>query len=173
MDKEGLIIDERFNSGGQIPDRFIELLDRKPLAFWAVRDGKDWAWPPAGNFGAKVMLINGFSGSGGDAFPDYFRKRELGPLIGTRTWGGLIGISGAPALIDNGNVTVPTFRMYDPNGEWFKEGHGVDPDIEVIEDFESLAKGTDAQLEAGISEVMKLLKTNFKDPKRPAYEKRN
>jgi tricorn protease len=173
LDKEGLIIDERFNSGGQIPDRFIELLDRKPLAFWAVRDGKDWAWPPAGNFGAKVMLINGFSGSGGDAFPDYFRKRELGPLIGTRTWGGLIGISGAPALIDNGNVTVPTFRMYDPNGEWFKEGHGVDPDIEVIEDFESLAKGTDAQLEAGITEVMKLLKTNFKTPKRPAYQKRN
>ena len=173
MNKEGLIIDERFNSGGQIPDRFIELLDRKPLAFWAVRDGKDWAWPPAGNFGAKVMLINGFSGSGGDAFPDYFRKRGLGPLIGTRTWGGLIGISGAPALIDNGNVTVPTFRMYDPNGDWFKEGHGVDPDIEVIEDFKSLAKGTDVQLEAGITEVMKLLKTNFKTPKRPAYEKRN
>ena len=173
MDKEGLIIDERFNSGGQIPDRFIELLDRKPLAFWAVRDGKDWAWPPAGNFGAKVMLINGFSGSGGDAFPDYFRKRKLGPLIGTRTWGGLIGISGAPSLIDGGGVTVPTFRMYDPSGEWFKEGHGVDPDIEVIEDFESLAKGRDAQLEAGITEVMKLLKTNFKDPKRPAYENRN
>ncbi|MBO6879075.1 S41 family peptidase [Winogradskyella sp.] len=173
MDKEGMIIDERFNSGGQIPDRFIELLDRKPLAFWAVRDGKDWAWPPSGNFGAKVMLINGFSGSGGDAFPDYFRKRELGPLIGTRTWGGLIGISGAPSLIDGGGVTVPTFRMYDPSGEWFKEGHGVDPDIEVIEDFESLAKGTDAQLEAGIREVMKLLKTNFKDPKRPAYENRN
>lgn len=173
MDKKGMIIDERFNSGGQIPDRFIELLDRKPLAFWAVRDGKDWAWPPAGNFGAKVMLINGFSGSGGDAFPDYFRKRGLGPLIGTRTWGGLIGISGAPSLIDGGRVTIPTFRMYDPSGEWFKEGHGVDPDIEVIENFESLAKGIDAQLEAGISEVMKLLKTNFTEPKRPAYEKRN
>ncbi|MEO1030201.1 MAG: PDZ domain-containing protein [Bacteroidota bacterium] len=173
MDKEGMIIDERFNSGGQIPDRFIELLDREPLAFWAVRDGKDWAWPPAGNFGAKVMLINGFSGSGGDAFPDYFRKRNLGPLIGTRTWGGLIGISGAPSLIDGGGVTVPTFRMYDPSGEWFKEGHGVDPDIEVIEDFESLAKGKDAQLEAGIREVMKRLETSFKDPKRPNYENRN
>ncbi|MCK4825015.1 PDZ domain-containing protein, partial [bacterium] len=94
LNKEGLIIDERFNSGGQIPDRFIELLDREPLAYWAVRDGKDWAWPPAGNFGPKVMLINGFSGSGGDAFPDYFKKREIGPLIGTRTWGGLIGITG-------------------------------------------------------------------------------
>ena len=77
MNKEGMIIDERFNSGGQIPDRFIELLDREPLAFWAVRDGKDWAWPPSGNFGPKVMLINGFSGSGGDAFPDYFRPEII------------------------------------------------------------------------------------------------
>lgn len=174
MEKEGMIIDERFNNGGQIPDRFVELLDRKPLAFWAVRDGQDWAWPPSGNFGPKVMLINGFSGSGGDAFPDYFRKREIGPLIGTRTWGGLIGISGAPSLIDGGSVTVPTFRMYDPDGTWFKEGHGVDPDIEVVEDFESLAKGTDAQLEAAIKEVMRLLNSNdrFKVPARPAFEKR-
>ncbi len=175
MNKEGLIIDERFNSGGQIPDRFIELLDRDPLAFFAVRDGKDWAWPPAGNFGPKVMLINGFSGSGGDAFPDYFRKRGLGPLIGTRTWGGLIGISGAPNLIDNGSITMPTFRMYDPDGVWFKEGHGVDPDIEVVEDFQQLANGMDMQLEAGIKEVLKLLNSekSFKMPKRPDYEKRN
>ena len=174
MEKEGMIIDERFNNGGQIPDRFVELLDRDPLAFWAVRDGQDWAWPPSGNFGPKVMLINGFAGSGGDAFPDYFRKREIGPLIGTRTWGGLIGISGAPSLIDGGSVTVPTFRMYDPDGTWFKEGHGVDPDIEVIEDFQSLAKGTDAQLEAAIKEVMRLLNSSdrFKVPARPAYEKR-
>jgi tricorn protease len=175
MQKEGLIIDERFNNGGQIPDRFVELLDREPLAFWAVRDGQDWAWPPSGNFGPKVMLINGFSGSGGDAFPDYFRKRKIGPLIGTRTWGGLIGISGAPSLIDGGSVTVPTFRMYDPDGTWFKEGYGVDPDIEVVEDFESLAKGTDAQLEAAIKEVMRLLNGSekFTPPARPAYEKRN
>ncbi len=175
MEKEGMIIDERFNNGGQIPDRFVELLDRKPLAYWAVRDGEDWAWPPAGNFGPKVMLINGFSGSGGDAFPDFFRKREIGPLIGTRTWGGLIGISGAPSLIDGGSVTVPTFRMYDPDGTWFKEGYGVEPDIKVVEDFESLAKGTDAQLEAAIKEVMRLLnsKDKFTPPSRPAYEDRN
>lgn len=175
MQKEGLIIDERFNSGGQIPDRFIELLDRDPLAFWAVRDGEDWAWPPSGNFGAKVMLINGFSGSGGDAFPDYFRKREIGPLIGTRTWGGLIGISGAPTLIDNGYVTIPTFRMYDPDGQWFKEGHGVDPDIEVVEDFEQLAKGKDVQLEAAIEEVVKRMNSasQFKKPPRPKVEDRN
>ncbi|MCH7410789.1 PDZ domain-containing protein [Belliella sp. DSM 111904] len=174
MNKEGFIIDERFNNGGQIPDRFIELLDRGPLAHWAVRDGEDWDWPPSGNFGPKVMLINGFSGSGGDAFPDYFRKRNLGPLIGTRTWGGLIGISGAPELIDGGSVTVPTFRMYDPNGEWFKEGHGVDPDIEVVEDFGSLAKGKDAQLEAAIKEVLRLLNSSeaYKRPNRPKYEER-
>lgn len=172
FDKRGLIIDERFNSGGQIPDRFVELLNRKPLAYWAVRDGKDWQWPPVANFGPKVMLINGWSGSGGDAFPDYFRKAGLGPLIGGRTWGGLIGISGSPSLIDGGGVTVPTFRMYDPDGTWFKEGHGVDPDIEVLEDPAQLAKGIDTQLERGIEEVMKLLAKAPAPVKHAPYEKR-
>lgn len=153
--KEGLIIDERFNNGGQIPDRFIELLNRKPLAYWDVRDGDNWQWPPVANFGSMAMLINGWSGSGGDAFPDYFRKADLGPLIGSRTWGGLIGISGAPSLIDGGMVTVPTFRMYNPDGTWFQEGHGVDPDIEVKEDPTMLAKGIDTQLQRAIEEVMK------------------
>jgi tricorn protease len=172
-DKEGLIIDERFNSGGQIPDRFIELLNRKPLAFWAVRDGKDWQWPPVAHFGPKVMLINGWSGSGGDAFPDYFRKAGLGPLIGSRTWGGLIGISGCPQLIDGGTVTVPTFRMYDPDGSWFREGHGVDPDIEVPEDPTVLAKGGDTQLEKAISVVMDAIqKGGFKKPQHPPVEQR-
>jgi tricorn protease len=173
FDKQGLIIDERFNSGGQIPDRFIELLNRKPLAYWAVRDGQTWQWPPVAHFGPMVMLINSWSGSGGDAFPDYFRKTGLGPLIGTRTWGGLIGITGAPDLIDGGRVTVPTFRMYDPDGKWFREGHGVDPDIEVLEDPAQLAKGVDTQLERAIKEVtdrMKAMKPA--DPGRPAPEKR-
>lgn len=171
--KEGIIIDERFNNGGQIPDRFVELLNRKPLAFWAVRDGATWQWPPVANFGPKVMLINGWSGSGGDAFPDYFRKAGIGPLIGSRTWGGLIGITGAPTLIDGGNVTVPTFRMYDPDGKWFKEGHGVDPDIEVLEDPTTLSKGVDVQLEKAIEEVMRLHKLNPPViPKQPPYEKR-
>ncbi len=173
LTKEGLIIDERFNNGGQIPDRFIELLDRKPLAFWKTRDGADWQWPPHANFGPKVMLVNGWSGSGGDAFPDYFRKAGLGKLIGERTWGGLIGISGAPALIDGGSVSVPTFRMFDPNGKWFKEGYGVDPDIEVIDDPAQLAKGIDPQLERAIQEVMSELKKNpFVVPKHEAFEKR-
>jgi len=173
IDKEGLIVDERFNDGGQIPDRFIELLNRKPLAFWAVRDGLDWQWPPVANFGPKVMLINGWSGSGGDAFPDYFREAGLGPLIGMRTWGGLIGMSGSPDLIDGGGVTVPTFRMYKPDGKWFAEGHGVDPDIRVVDDPAQLAKGVDPQLERGIQEVMELLKTRPPArPKRPAYQTR-
>ncbi len=171
--KEGMIIDERFNNGGQIPDRFVELLNRKPLAFFAVRDGKNWQWPTVANYGPKVMLINGWSGSGGDAFPDFFRKSGIGPLVGSRTWGGLIGISGAPTLIDGGNVTVPTFRQYNPDGTWFKEGHGVDPDIEVLEDPTTLSKGVDVQLEKAIEEVMRLHKLNPPvNPKQPPYEKR-
>ena len=173
-DKEGLIIDERFNNGGQIPDRFIELLNRKPLAYWAVRDGKNWQWPPVGHFGSMAMMINGWSGSGGDAFPDYFKKAGLGPLVGGRTWGGLIGISGAPTLIDGGVVTVPTFRMYNPDGTWFKEGYGVDPDIAVVEDPTLLAKGVDPQLERTIKEVMKMIKEKGEiHPKEPAREDRS
>ena len=164
----GLIIDDRFNNGGQIPVRFIELLNRKPLAYWDIRDGQTWQWPPVVHFGPKALLINGWSGTGGDAFPNYFRKSGLSPLIDSRTWGGLIGISGAPSLIDNGVVTVPTFRMFDPDGEWFKEGHGVDPDIEVIEHPTALAKGIDPQLEAAIENVlMQIEKDGFKKPKTP------
>ncbi len=174
VDKKALVIDERFNSGGQIPDRFIELLNREPLAYWAIRDGSPWLWPPNAHFGPKVMLINGWSGSGGDAFPDYFRKKGLGPLIGTRTWGGLIGISGVPALVDGGSITVPTFRMYNPDGTWFKEGYGVSPDIEVMEDLTSLAKGSDAQLERAITEIKDLIKKKgHSNPPPPPVEKRD
>ncbi len=173
IDKPALIIDERFNNGGQIPDRFIEMLDRDPLVYWAIRDGKSWQWPPVAHFGPKVMLINGWSGSGGDAFPDYFKRKELGPLVGQRTWGGLIGISGVPNLIDGGAITSPTFRMYYPDGTWFKEGHGVDPDILVEEDLSALAKGRDAQLERAIEEALKLIKTEgYQAPQRPAPEVR-
>jgi tricorn protease len=118
------------------------------------------------------MLINGWSGSGGDAFPFYFREAGLGPLIGTRTWGGLIGISGVPTLVDGGNITVPTFRMFDPKGQWFAEGHGVDPDILVEDDPTELAKGADPQLGRAIDEVTKRMASGPKPPPRPAYEKR-
>jgi tricorn protease len=168
--KDGLIIDERWNGGGQIPDRFIELLNRPILAYWAVRDGASWQWPPVAHRGPQVMLINGWSGSGGDAFPTYFKQAGLGPLIGTRTWGGLIGISGAPTLVDGGNVTVPTFRMYDPKGNWFAEGHGVDPDIEVVDDPSQLASGTDPQLARAIKEVQDRIAKMPKPTTRPAPE---
>jgi tricorn protease len=170
--KDALIIDERFNSGGQIPDRFIELLNRPMLAYWAVRQGEDWQWPPIAHRGPKVMLINGWSGSGGDAFPFYFREAKLGPLVGTRTWGGLIGLSGSPDLVDGGGFTVPTFRMYDVRGRWFAEGVGVDPDIKVDENPTELAKGVDPQLERGIQEALTLLKTAPPAPPRPKYEHR-
>jgi tricorn protease len=170
--KDALIIDERWNSGGQIPDRFIELLNRPILAYWAVRDGQSQQWPPVAHRGTQVMLINGWSGSGGDAFPFYFREAGLGPLIGTRTWGGLIGISGAPDLADGGGVTVPTFRMFDPKGQWFAEGHGVEPDIQVDEDPQQIAKGNDTQLARAIKEAMDRVGKTPPAPARPAYERR-
>jgi tricorn protease len=170
--KDGLVIDERWNSGGQIPDRFVELLNRPIVAYWAVRDGATQQWPPVAHRGPQVMLINGWSGSGGDAFPTYFRQAGLGPLIGTRTWGGLIGISGAPDLTDGGGVTVPTFRMFDPKGQWFAEGHGVEPDIVVDDDPAQLAKGIDPQLQRAIKEVSEAVAKAPKAPVRPAYERR-
>jgi tricorn protease len=168
--KQGLVVDERWNSGGQIPDRFIELLARRPTAFWGVRDGRDWQTPFIAHNGAKVILANGWSGSGGDCFPWLFRKVGLGPIIGQRTWGGLIGITGTPQLIDGGSVTVPTFSIYDTTGEWIIEGRGVEPDIEVIDDPALLARGVDPQLERAIAEVLKQLDAKAPlAPKKPGY----
>jgi tricorn protease len=174
VEAEGLIVDERFNSGGQIPDRFVELLNRPVYNYWAVRDGRDWQWPPVAHVGPKVMLMNGWSGSGGDCFPFYFREAGLGPLIGTRTWGGLIGISGTPALIDGGGVTSPTFSIYSTKGEWIIEGHGVEPDIEVVDDPARMVDGGDPQLDRAIAEVMQRLQASPPvRPKRPAYTDRS
>jgi tricorn protease len=143
MDKAALIIDERWNGGGQIPTRFIELLNRPVTNYWARRDGMDWTWPPDSHQGPKCMLINGLAGSGGDAFPAYFRQAGLGKLIGTRTWGGLVGISGNPSLVDGGSVTAPTFAFYENDGTWGIEGHGVDPDIEILDDPARMTNGGD------------------------------
>jgi len=171
---EALIIDERWNGGGQIPTRFIELLNRPATNYWARRDQGDWLWPPDSHQGPKCMLINGPSGSGGDAFPYYFKQAGLGKLIGGRTWGGLVGISGTPGLIDNASVTAPTFAFYENDGTWGIEGHGVDPDIEVIDDPSKMLNGGDPQLDAAIAHMLEELKTKaYVAPKRPPYPDRS
>lgn len=171
--KEGLIIDVRYNGGGFIPDRMIELLNRSVLSYWARRGGLISQTPGFAHQGPKVCLINELSSSGGDAFPYYFKKLGLGPLIGKRTWGGLIGISGNPGLMDGGSVTVPAFSFFNTAGEWDVENAGVTPDIEVDNSADLVISGHDPQLERGIEEVMKMLKANT--PKKveiPAYPKR-
>ena len=125
-----MIIDERWNGGGFIPNRIIELLNRPARNYWARRDGNDWMWPPDSHQGPKCMLINGMAGSGGDCFPYYFRQQGIGKLIGMRTWGGLVGITGYPQLIDGSGVTAPSFAFYETDGTWGVEGHGVDPEPE-------------------------------------------
>ncbi|MCK6475838.1 MAG: PDZ domain-containing protein [Phycisphaerales bacterium] len=163
-----LIIDERWNGGGQIPTRFIELLNRPVVSYWARRHGKDWTWPPDGHNGPKCMLINGLAGSGGDMFPWLFKLNKIGKTIGTRTWGGLVGISGNPGLIDGGSITVPTFGIYETDGTWAVEGHGVDPDIEVIDDPSKMVDGGDPQLDAAIQHMLEELEKNpYKAPARP------
>ncbi|HEV8112898.1 MAG TPA: PDZ domain-containing protein [Planctomycetota bacterium] len=172
--KDALIIDERWNSGGQIPTRFIELLNRPITNYWARRDAKDWTWPPDAHAGPQCMLINGLSGSGGDAFPAYFKLMKLGKTIGTRTWGGLVGLSGNPALIDGAEVTVPTFGYYKTNGTWGIEGHGVDPDMEVIDDPSKMVDGGDPQLDAAIELMLSEIQSHpYVAPKRPAYPDRS
>lgn len=166
--KAALIIDERWNGGGQIPTRFIELLNRPLTNYWARRDGRDWVWPPDSHQGPQCMLINGLAGSGGDMFPWLFRYNKLGKLIGTRTWGGLVGISGNPSLVDGSNMTVPTFGFYEKDGTWGVEGHGVDPDIEVIDDPALMRDGGDPQLDVAIELMLSEIKQNgYHPPKRP------
>jgi tricorn protease len=173
LEKEALIIDERWNGGGQIPTRFIELLNRPATNLWARRDGRDWVWPPDAHQGPKCMLINGMSGSGGDMFPALFRQAEIGPLIGRRTWGGLVGISGNPGMVDGSGVTAPTFAYYENDGTWGIEGHGVDPDIDVIDDPAKMQNGHDPQLEVAIKEMLKAIKTGgWQPPERPDYPDR-
>jgi tricorn protease len=155
--KEALIVDDRYNGGGFIPDRMIELLARKPLNYWKRRGLAPEATPLLSHRGPKAMLINGLSSSGGDALPYYFKSLKLGPLIGTRTWGGLIGLSGNPALADGGSVTVPDFRIMSTGNKWVVENEGVAPDIEVIDRPELLAAGRDPSVERAVQELLKQL----------------
>ncbi len=168
MGKDALIVDERWNGGGQIPNRFIELLDRPRTNYWARRDGKDWAWPMDSHQGPKCMLINGMAGSGGDMFPWLFKHHELGALIGTRTWGGLVGISGVPPLIDGGYTAVPNFGFYETDGTWGIEGHGVDPDIEVVDNPTEHARGRRPQLDIAINHMLdEIEKNGYEPPRKP------
>lgn len=176
--KAALIIDERWNGGGQIPTRFIELLNRPRVNYWARRHGIDWAWPPDSHQGPKCMLINGLAGSGGDMFPWLFKHNQIGKVIGTRTWGGLVGITGNPAFIDGGSMTVPTFGFYEKDGTWGIEGHGVDPDMVVIDDpgkmHDGLGQPADPQLDAAIEHMLAEIKANpYSPPARPAAPDRS
>jgi tricorn protease len=162
--KDALIIDDRYNGGGFIPDRMIELLDREVLNYIVRRNARPTTTPAYAHVGPKVMLINGYSASGGDALPYYFRKRELGTIIGTRTWGGLIGISGNPSLMDGGNVTAPQFRFLDTEGMWMVEGVGVPPDIEVVDRPDLVAAGKDPSLDKAIEVLMQELKDKPRKP---------
>jgi len=168
--KEAVIIDERFNEGGQLADYIIDYLRRPIMSKVVTREGHDWSSPSEAIYGPKVMLINEMSGSGGDALPWYFRKAGLGPLIGKRTWGGLVGIGGYPELIDGGRVTAPRAAIYGLNGQWEVENVGVAPDIEVDLDPAAYRNGHDAQLDKAIEVVTQQLKEHpLPKYERPAY----
>jgi tricorn protease len=156
---DALIIDDRYNGGGFIPDRMIDLVNRRTLVYWH-RNGIEQPMksPGLAHDGPKAMLINGYSSSGGDAFPYFFRKTGEGKLIGTRTWGGLVGISGNARLVDGGYISVPMFGVYDENGEWIIEGIGVYPDIEVVDRPEELAKGNDPSIEKAVEVLLEELR---------------
>jgi tricorn protease len=158
LDKQGVILDERFNQGGLLADYVANVLGQKQLSNAIERDGKPVHDPQGAIFGPKAMIINQSAGSGGDAMPWYFRKAALGTLVGTRTWGGLVGIGGYPTLIDGGSVTAPRYAIYGLEGDWEVEGHGIPPDVMVEELPKDVAAGHDAQLERAVAIVMQQLK---------------
>jgi len=160
LDKKGLIIDERFNGGGQLADRFLELLQRPVVYNLHWRHGKDHIYPVKTNNGPLGMIINGWAGSGGEGLPWAFQELKAGPIVGERTLGILVGPATGHMLIDGGRITVPGARLYDNDGHWFWEGEGVAPDFEVWDDPNILVLGRDPQIEKTVEEVLKLLKTN-------------
>ncbi len=168
--KQGAIIDERFNAGGQVADYIIEAMQRKLLSYWSPRYGAIDRTPTAAILGAKVMIANEFSGSGGDAMPYLFKQQKLGPLVGKRTWGGLVGIGGIPDLMDGGTVTSPSFGQFSPSGEWDVENRGIAPDYEVEQDPKAIAEGHDPQLEKAVALALdELAKHPVPTPTRPPY----
>ena len=173
--KEGAIVDERFNGGGLLATDIAEILNRKPLSAASNRVGEPLV-QPQGIFGPKVMLINERAGSGGDAMPWYFKRAGVGKLIGTRTWGGLVGMAGGPGLMDGGFVGAPSSGIYNPlTGEWEVENIGVPPDIEVVQDPALVRKGRDPQLEKAVEVVLEEMKKSpppkLRHPSFPNYQK--
>jgi len=169
-DKQGAVIDERFNGGGWIADYIVDWLKRPLLAAAMTREGKDNLMPQT-VYGPKVMLINEYAGSGGDALPWMFKRLGTGPLIGTRTWGGLIGIGGYPSLIDGGGITAPRWGLFNPDtGEFDVENRGISPDIEVEFNPAAWRQGHDPQLERAVAVALQELKDHPAPPiKRPKY----
>lgn len=174
--KSGALIDERFNQGGLLADYVVQLLGRQQLSNIHYREGwQDVPVPAGGIYGPKAMLINEMAGSGGDAMPWYFKKSKLGPLVGKRTWGGLIASFGAPPLMDGGGHTAPDAAIYGLDGEWEVENAGVAPDIEVEFDPAAWRQGRDPQLERAVEYLLDELKKNppkqYKLPAYPNYHK--
>ena len=171
---EGLIVDERWNGGGLSPEPMIAIMARQPRNYWATRDGHSWRTPWLCHPGPQVLLENEHAGSGGDSFPWLWRKFGLGPIIGTRTWGGLIGISGNPGLVDGTGFSVPTFGIYELDGTWAVEGHGIDPDYPVVNDPTTLSNGQDKQMDTAIEVLLKEIAAHpFKEPAKPPYPDRS
>lgn len=158
--REGAVIDERYNHGGDLADYIIDYLRRPVMSLVESREGETYSEPVESIYGPKVMVVNQFAGSGGDALPWYFRKAGIGPLIGHQTWGGLVGISGYPVLMDGGRVTAPRWAIYGLKGEWEVENHGIAPDIEVEMDPKLVREGHDPQLERAVEVALELLKKN-------------
>ncbi len=173
VDRPGAVLDERFNGGGYAADYIIDYLRRPLLNYCATREGEDFTTPVGSIFGPKVMIINGFAGSGGDAMPWYFRRANIGPLVGTRTWGGLVGVYDYPQLIDGGAVTAPRVAFWTPEAQWEVENRGVAPDIEIESDPKAWREGRDPQLETAVEVALELLQKNPlpKKPNRPEYPK--
>ncbi len=167
--KDAIIIDERFNGGGQIADYSIDILMRPYISHWHMRHGQDMKTPQGSIQGPKVMLIDETAGFGGDLLPYMFRKFDLGTLVGKATWGGLVGILGYPELMDGGSVTAPNVGIWDEDG-WVVENVGVPPDIEVEQTPAAVIAGHDPQLEKAIEVILEELAAN-PPPKleRPPY----
>ena len=172
--KQAAVLDERFNHGGELADYIIDYLRRPPMSRVMTREGEDYTEPVESIYGPKVMIINQFAGSGGDAMPWYFRKAKIGPLVGVRTWGGLVGIGGYPPLMDGGRITAPRWAIYGLSGKWDVENEGIAPDIEVEQDPKLVREGHDPQLERAVQTVLELLAKNppptFVRPAYPVYK---